>query len=134
MFSGARQAYDTGARTTTSGRELESAALTRAARMLEDCQRNLDDDGHAERLEHALRHNQRLWTFFQGEMVSPECALPRALRLNLLQLSRFVDKRTFELLSDPVREKLQALIDIDRQIAAGLAVPVGQTPSATPAT
>ena len=41
-------------------------------------------------------------------------------RLNLLQLSRFVDKRTFELLADPDAAKLQALIDINRNVAAGL--------------
>jgi len=133
MFSGARQAYDSGSRATASGRELESAALVRAARMLEDCHRSWDAPERAEQLTLALRHNQRLWTFFQSEMAAPDCPLPRALRLNVLQLSRFVDQRTFELLSTPDRDQLRVLIDIDRQIAAGLATPVGQAPVASPA-
>ncbi len=120
MFSGPRRAYDSGARTTSSGRELEAAALSRTARALEDCQRAWDSPGRDEQLPRALRQNQRLWTFFQAELASAECALPRELRVNLLQLSRFVDQRTFALLAEPSRDGLQALIDINRRIAEGL--------------
>ncbi len=120
MFNGPRRAYDSGSRTASSGRELEAAALSRAARQLEDCQRIWGEPGCEEQLSQALRHNQRLWTFFQGEWVSPECSLPRSLRVNLLQLSRFVDRRTFALLSEPNREGIQALVGINRQLADGL--------------
>lgn len=133
MFSGARQAYDSGSRATASGRDLESAALVRAARMLEDCHRGWDAPELAERLTQALKHNQRLWTFFQGEISAPDCPLPRELRVNVLQLSRFVDLRTFELLSAPDRDQLRVLIDINRQIAAGLSSPAPTAPVATPA-
>ena len=130
MFNGARRAYDSGVRTSASGRELEAAALNRAARQLEACQRDWDREGGAERLAQALRYNQRLWTFFQGEMMVPECLLPRQLRVNLLHLSRFVDQRTFQMISEPTREGLQALIDFVREIAAGLSTAAADTADA----
>jgi len=37
-----------------------------------------------------------------------------------LRLSAFVDKRTFQVMAEPSPDKLQALIDINRNIAAGL--------------
>jgi flagellar biosynthesis activator protein FlaF len=45
------------------------------------------------------------------------------LRRDLLRLSGFVDKRTFEIMAEPEPTKLQALIDIDRNIAMGLSHP-----------
>lgn len=132
MFSGPRRAYDSGSRTSASGRELEAAALSRAARQIEQCQQSWEEPGLEDRLGQALRHNQRLWTFFQGEWVSPACTLPRDLRANLLALSRFVDKRTFAQIGEPNREGLQALIDINRQLADGLSVRASET-AVTPA-
>jgi flagellar protein FlaF len=121
MFASARRTYESGSRAAPSTRELEAAALYKAARQLEACRRDWDGPGHAQRLEEALRYNQRLWTFFQSEMASDDCVLPRELRLNLLHLSAFVDKRTFEVMAAPSPDGLQALIAIDRNIAAGLA-------------
>ena len=120
MFNSARQAYEQGAKTTASSRQLESAALFKCARMLEACQRSWDAPGRAAALDEALRHNMRLWTIFQAELARPEHEMPVDMRVNLLKLSRFVDKRTFELMADPQPEKLQALIDINRNIGAGL--------------
>jgi flagellar biosynthesis activator protein FlaF len=124
MFNSARQAYEQGAKTAVSGRQLEAAALFKCARMLESCQRSWNTPGHAETLDQALRHNLRLWTLFQAELAQPERKMPVDMRVNLLKLSRFVDKRTFELMADPQPEKLQALIDINRNIGSGLSAPV----------
>jgi len=120
MFNSARQAYEQGAKTADSSRQLESAALFKCARMLESCQRTWDAPGREEALDEALRQNMRLWTLFQAEMAQPEQNVPMDMRINLLKLSRFVDKRTFELMADPQPDKLQALIDINRNIGSGL--------------
>ncbi len=42
------------------------------------------------------------------------------LRRDLLRLSGFVDKRTFEIMAEPEADKLIVLIDINRNIATGL--------------
>ena len=123
MFNSARQAYDQGAKTTGSGRQLEANALFKCARMLEACQRSWDAPGRAAELDEVLRQNMRLWTLFQAEMARPEHEMPVDMRVNLLKLSRFVDKRTFEMMADPQPEKLQALIDINRNIGSGLSAP-----------
>jgi flagellar protein FlaF len=120
MFNSARQAYEQGAKATGSSRQLEAAALFKCARMLESCQRAWDAPGRAEALDEALRQNMRLWTLFQAEMAQPEQQVPMDMRINLLKLSRFVDKRTFELMANPQPDKLQVLIDINRNIGSGL--------------
>jgi flagellar protein FlaF len=120
VFRNAKKAYDVGARTTTSTRDLEAAALFKAARMLEAVQKDWDAPDRLQRLHEALRHNQRLWTLFQVELQRDDQALAAGLRENLLRLSAFVDRRTFELIAHAEREQLSALIEIDRQIGAGL--------------
>ena len=127
MFASARRTYESGTKSAPSGRELEAAALYKAARQLEACRRDWGAPDHAQQLDNALRFNQRLWTFFQGEIAADDCALPRDLRRNLLQLSAFIDRRTFEVMANPTPEALQAMIEIDRHIAAGLSTHASQT-------
>lgn len=125
MFASARRAYDDVSRTAGNNRELEARALFKAARELEACAAAWDEPDRDARLERALRFNQRLWTLFQTELASPEHPMPPELRVNLLRLSAFVDKRTFELMATPSAEGIQALVQLNREIAAGL----GNTPA-----
>jgi flagellar protein FlaF len=46
--------------------------------------------------------------------------LPLEIKQNLLALSVFVDRRIFEVMAYPAPEKLDILININRNIAAGL--------------
>ena len=124
MFASARRTYESGTQAAPSGRELEAAALFKAARQLEACSRDWAAPGRAQRLNEALQYNQRLWTFFQAEIAADDCELPLELRVNLLRLSGFIDKRTFELMAAPTAAGLHALIEIDRNIAAGLSARV----------
>ncbi|HEV2678815.1 MAG TPA: flagellar biosynthesis regulator FlaF [Aliidongia sp.] len=68
----------------------------------------------------AVRLNWRLWTIIQAEQADPDCQTPRSIREGLLNLSNFVDKRSVDLLAVPTAEKLEVLININRNIAAGL--------------
>ena len=131
MFASARRAYESGTKAAPSGRELEAAALFKASRQLEACRQDWEAADRERRLDEALRYNQRLWTFFQGEWMAEDCPLPTGLRVNLLRLSAFVDRRTLELIAAPAPEGIRALIEINRQIAAGLATPVrdGEAPA-----
>jgi len=115
-------AYEAAGKASGSNRELEAAALFKAARKLEAVRRDWDSTDRAENLQEALRHNQHLWTFFQSELSVPDHEMLTPLRVNLLRLSGFVDRRTFEIMSarQPDPDQLQVLIDINRNIAAGL--------------
>jgi flagellar protein FlaF len=114
------QAYETVNKTAMSGREIEAAVLTKAARKLKECQANWHADDRDEKLNAALKFNQLVWSIFQGELNKEDNPLNRKLRADLLRLSAFVDRRIFETIADPSPEKLNIVININNNIAAGL--------------
>jgi len=59
------------------------------------------------------------------EAARPDHEMPIDMRVRLLKLCAFIDRRTFELLARPEPEKVQVLININRQVASGLAVTPG---------
>jgi flagellar protein FlaF len=120
MVHNALKTYQAVENTTLSGRELEASILSRSAMRLAAVRDNWGAADREEQLDEALRYNQRLWTLFQTELTDPNNPLPIELKRNLLSLSAFIDKRTFEVLSDPEPAKLDILIEINRNIAAGL--------------
>ncbi len=103
-----------------SGRDIEAAALTRSALLLDDCRKNWGGAGHDEKLAQALRINQSVWTILQSELVRDDNPLPLEIRQNVLTLSVFIDKRIIEIMADPQPEKLKIIIDINLNLAAGL--------------
>jgi flagellar protein FlaF len=115
-------AYEAAGKAASTNRELEAAALFKAARKLEAVKQDWDFPQCRDQLHEALRYNQRLWTFFQTELSTPDHEMLTELRVNLLRLSGFVDRRTFEIIAatKPEPDQLQILIDIDRNVAAGL--------------
>ena len=68
----------------------------------------------------ALRLNWRLWTIFQAELSSEDGPVPDDIRLNMLTLCKFVDKHSVGCLANPTADRIRVLIDINRNIAAGL--------------
>lgn len=113
-------AYTNMQKEVLSGRELEASVLSRAGIMLKQVQENWDAIDRNEKLLEAVKFNQKVWSFFQAELSDPENPLPKNLREDILNLSIFVDKRLFEVLAFPEKEKLSIVIDIDFNIAAGL--------------
>lgn len=104
-----------------SGRDIEAAALTRCALMLDDCRKNWNaTDGFDEKLADALRINQAVWSILQSELVKEDNPLPVEIRSNLLTLSVFIDKRIIEVMASPQPEKLKIIVDINLNLAAGL--------------
>jgi flagellar protein FlaF len=114
------EAYQAVERNTLEGRALEAMVLSKAAVILQGVCNDWDAADRSERLDEALRYNQRLWTFLQTELANDENPLPLAIRQNLLTLSKFIDKRTFEIMASPAKEKLDILININQNISAGL--------------
>jgi len=103
-----------------SGRELEASVLSRAALMLKNVQDNWDDPNREQKLIEAIKFNQKVWSFFQAELSDPENPLPKNLRQDILNLSIFIDKRLFETMAFPEKEKLNIVVDINLNLAAGL--------------
>jgi flagellar biosynthesis activator protein FlaF len=120
MYSNAVGAYETVSKMTMSGREIEAAVLTKAARKLKDCQENWNTVDFEAKLDGALKFNQRIWSIFQSELSDEENPLPKKLRLDIIHLSAFIDKRIFETMAEPSPEKLSIIIDINNNLAAGL--------------
>jgi flagellar protein FlaF len=114
------QAYESVAKATLSGREIEAAVLTKAAVKLKDCKDNWDAPDRENRLEEALKYNQRIWSIFQSELSREDHELPKKLRLDIFRLAAFIDRRIFETLAFPSPEKLKIVIDINNNLAAGL--------------
>ncbi len=120
MYRSPQQAYGEGQKTTDSNRQIEATALFKAASRLEACQKAWNSPERRTLLQTALTLNQKLWTIFQSELADPDHGLPADLRRDLLSLSVFVDRRTYDVMASPSPEKLSALIDINRHIASGL--------------
>jgi len=111
-----------------SGREIEAAVLTKAACKLKECQQNWNSEDREQKLNDALKYNQLIWSIFQGELKKDDNPLDKHLRADLLQLSALVDRRIFETMGDPSPEKLNLVIDINNNIAAGLRQSPGIAP------
>lgn len=116
------EAYRTVQRTTESGREIEALVLTRAAVKLAEIQRNWDSPERDAKLDEALRNNQMIWSILQGELMKDDNPLPKKLKQDLLSLSAFIDRRTFEVMAQtrPTPEKLEVIINLNLNLAAGL--------------
>lgn len=126
MPNPALEAYANVDKITASGRQLEASALFRAARALQLAQDHWGKEGAQSRLDEALKLNQRLWTFFQAELGADDNPLPFELKVHLLKLIEFIDKRTFDVMAFPAPDKVTILININRNVAAGLsATPAG---------
>ena len=113
-------AYQSVEKSTLSGRDLEASVLLKAAVRLQDVQAHWNDADRDDRLDEALKYNQRVWSFFQAEVSMAENPLPAEIKQNILALSVFVDRRIFEVMAYPAAEKLDILVNINRNIAAGL--------------
>lgn len=86
--------------------------------MLQDAQTNWDPA--RSELDSALLFNRKLWTIFLSAAASDDNPQPVEVRQNIANIGVFVLKHTLDIQFDPRPEKLKSLIDINRNIAAGL--------------
>jgi len=114
----AADAYKSVAKEIASPRELEANLLLKAAARLQAVSDTWDNDQSD--FIPALHFNRKLWTFFLGEIADPNNQLPFEIRQNVTNLGVFIMNHTMSLLSHPRREALRSLININRELAAGL--------------
>ncbi len=120
MYNTAANAYKNVDKSTNSGRETEARVLTEAALKLKRCQEDWNHPERESQLDIALRYNQKIWSLFQGELEREDNPLPQKLRIDILRLAAFIDKRIFEVMAYPSPEKLTIIININQNLAAGL--------------
>lgn len=111
------QAYRSSQRLGSNARDTEAQALLEAARRLDAA---IGVEGERDAYRAALRLNWRLWTIIQADVSAEGSPLPDEIRQNILSLSVFIDRHTVKALAEPNNGKLRILIEINRNIAAGL--------------
>jgi flagellar biosynthesis activator protein FlaF len=117
-MSSAAQAYAHTSQTTSPPREIEAQALLKAARQLHEVQTNWA--GPDKNMHKALLFNRRLWTIFMSAATSNDNPNSIEVRQNIANIGVFVLKQTLDMQMSPDPAKLKSLIEINRNIAAGL--------------
>jgi flagellar biosynthesis activator protein FlaF len=118
-MSNAAQAYARTSQATSSPREIEAQALLKAARQLQEVQSNWA--GPCKDMDRALLFNRRLWSIFMSAAQTEENPQPKEVRQNIANIGVFVMKQTVDMQMNPDPAKLKSLIDINCNLAAGLA-------------
>ena len=118
MQNQAVSAYSKVAKQTASPRQLESNLLSKAAVNLQRIRDNWEDARTD--LSEAMMFNRRLWTVFMTSVTRDDNPLPAPIRQNVANLGIFIMNHQRELLASPEPQKLDVLININRELAAGL--------------
>ncbi len=71
-------------------------------------------------LSDALTYNRRLWTVLVSSATRPENPLPEPVKANIGTLGMFIFNQTMAIHAEPEPTKLAVLVNINREIAAGL--------------
>jgi flagellar protein FlaF len=106
----------------TDPRALEARVLLKAAQKLEELSKRLaaGEKPTLDEIGETLVYNRKLWQLFVEDMMNPGHLLPQEIKNNVASLGVFVFKRTNEILTETTPDKFKILVDINRNIAAGL--------------
>jgi len=112
------QAYGQTAKVVANPREHEANLLIKAAKRLQAVKDPFNP--RSEEFRDALTYNRKLWSVFASTVVVDENPLPEQIKQNIANLGIFILKHTVNVQAQPAPEKLDVLININREIAAGL--------------
>ncbi len=117
----AARAYDTNAKNLAGNqRELEARILLKSNRNIQQLV-TIWDKRPGDLLEETLKYNRHIWLLFYDTAIeNKKEARPDALRSNIINLANFIFKREIDILANPEKDKLDVLMNINREIAAGL--------------
>lgn len=118
MSNSAAAAYARVATTTASPRDMEAQTLLKAANKLQDAINSADP--LSDETKQALLFNRKLWTIFLSEAMSDTNPQPLDIRQRITNISLFVLSQTAALQASPQFDHFRPLIEINRNIAAGL--------------
>jgi flagellar protein FlaF len=106
------------AKEIASPRELEASLLLKAAARLQAVIDTWDDNQAG--LNDALLYNRKLWTVFLGSAMSEDNPLPTEVRQNVANLGMYIMSQTVAVTAEPKVEIISSLVNINRELAAGL--------------
>jgi flagellar protein FlaF len=105
-------------------RALEADLLLKAAARLQTIHDSWEThdswDTRRSELDDTLQYNRQLWMIFVTSATSNEHPLPVDIRQNVANLALFVTHQTVAMLQEPKRAQIADLININRELAAGL--------------
>lgn len=113
--SSAANAYGQSVRRIETPNDIDAMVLKTAADKLLAVQETPNEDI----FEEVLLYNQLIWTVIQSEMTA-EHPLPVEIKANLISLSLFIDNQTDKAIGSRDPKMLDSIININRNIAAGL--------------
>ncbi|MDB5622298.1 MAG: hypothetical protein JWR39_861 [Devosia sp.] len=111
-------AYQQTTKTVETAREREAALLIKAAANLQRARDNWNESSSD--LNAALTFNRKIWTVFVTSVTREDNPLPAQIRQNIANIGIFIMKQTRDAAARPAPQKLDSLIQINRQLAAGL--------------
>lgn len=100
---------------TEDPRRIEYRVFLRITVQLE---KHLGGSAPTEELKSVLWRNQELWSALRADLMSPDNALPGALKAGLVSLSFSVDRHTVRVLDGSADIRL--LVDVNRSVMQGL--------------
>ncbi len=118
MLQAANNAYARASRSALSPREAEAAVLLKAAGRLQAFRGTEITSSIA--LNEALVFNQRVWTVFASAVADPANPIPDELRRNVTGIALFVFRTIIDTMIEPNARKIETLVRMNHQIAAGL--------------
>jgi len=99
------------------GRALEAEAFMKAVQLLTRAQ---DFPENKRLLGESLQYVQKLWMIVKADLEAPRNKLPKETQQHLLSLAEMVDAQCRAAIKKPPEHRLQGLIEIHRNVAAGL--------------
>lgn len=113
-------------------RTLEAQVLLKSASRLDVLRTRMKQEGKLPLSEIMpdLEYNKKLWIVFADGAADSNHELPQEIKNNIGSLAIFMFKRTIDMMAEPKPEKLDVMIDINRQIASGLMKKPQEQPSA----
>ena len=112
--------YQDTASNTMTGANIEANILDQAGMKMRIVQKNWKGAESFRDLDDALQFNQKIWHLFQVDVHKNTNNLPKDIRQNLLSISIFVKKMTFQIMANSDVDKLTTLIQINESLASGL--------------
>ena len=113
------QAYKTAATRAENPREMEYRLFGQVTRALMHAS-TVDASDLATRID-ALDWNRRLWSALATDCASPDNAMDKSLRAQIISISLFVSRHSSVVMRG--EDNFDALIDINKMIMQGLAGP-----------
>jgi flagellar protein FlaF len=117
-MTNAAQIYSKVAKQVSNPRDLEATLLIDAAARLQVALDAQQDDPR--KLGDAFQNNRKLWTILLTSVTKENNPLPIEIRQNVASLGVFVMSQTMAAIAEPTAENITPLIEINRQLAAGL--------------